>query len=144
MSVMGTICALILAATVARAGEPVGAMYPAHVVRVIDGDTFAAEVAVWPSLVARVVVRVVGIDTPELRGACASERTRAVAARDALAALLRADVTLRDVAADRYPGRMDARVLLADGRDVGAVLIAAGHARAYDGRTHRAGWCDPL
>ncbi len=36
--------------------------------RVIDGDTFEAEVRVWPGLTARETVRVLGVDTPERKG----------------------------------------------------------------------------
>jgi len=37
--------------------------------RVIDGDTFDAELDIWLGLVAVERVRVLGVDTPELKGA---------------------------------------------------------------------------
>ena len=40
---------------------------------------------------------------------------------------------------DKY-GRVLAR-LEVDGEDVATLLIAEGHARPYDGRSRRAGWC---
>lgn len=114
---------------------------PADVERVIDGDTIAVTAEVWPGVVVRARVRVIGVDTPELRGACPAERAAAAAARDTVAGLVGDRVLLTGVRPDKYAGRVDARVALADGRDLAAVLIAAGHGRPYDGG-RRAGWCD--
>lgn len=131
--------ALAQAPTVlAAAGE---ARTVADVDRVIDGDTLAVTAEVWPGVVVRARVRLLGVDAPELRGACPAERAAAAAARDLVAALAGARVTLTGIRRDKYAGRVDARVALADGRDLGAVLIAAGLGRPYDGG-RRGGWCD--
>ena len=37
-------------------------------VRTIDGDTFVADFSVWHQTTARETVRVLGVDSPELRG----------------------------------------------------------------------------
>jgi len=37
-------------------------------IRVIDGDTFVASVDIWPGLTGTSIVRVLGVDTPEMRG----------------------------------------------------------------------------
>jgi len=50
-------------------------------------------------------------------------------------------VRLSELRADEYAGRIDARVQLADGRDLGAAMIAEGLARPYDGGK-REGWCE--
>ena len=39
-------------------------VYPAEVVRIIDGDTFQARVQVWPGLSVDTKVRLRGIDAP--------------------------------------------------------------------------------
>ena len=81
-----------------------------------------------------------GIDTPELRGKCASEKERAIAAREHLRMLLVAGpVELSNVEPDKYAGRVDATVRVS-GQDIGAAMVAAGHARPYNGGA-RAGWC---
>jgi hypothetical protein len=54
-------------------------------------------------------------------------------------------VFVRDLHADKYNGRAVARASVADraggvSDDVGALLIAGGYARPYDGRA-RAPWC---
>jgi endonuclease YncB( thermonuclease family) len=117
---------------------------PAEVVRVIDGDTFDARVRVWPGIEISTKVRVRGIDTPELDARCAAERTKAEGARGALAKLLHAGgVTVHRVALDKYGGRVVADVSSRASADIGAALIAAGWARAYEGG-RRQSWCDDV
>ena len=58
-------------------------VYPAEVVRVIDGDTFQARVQVWPGLSVDTKVRLRGIDAPELHARCADETQGASRARRA-------------------------------------------------------------
>ena len=112
----------------------------AHVDRVIDGDTFEASAAIWLGQQLKVRVRIAGIDAPELRARCDSERSRAEAARAYLAKRIEGgEVKLMDVHDDKYGGRVDARVADARG-DIAAQMIRAGMARAYDGG-HRDGWC---
>ncbi len=106
----------------------------------IDGDTFEAEAELWPGLTVRALIRVEGVDAPELRGRCAAEKLDARKAREALAYLLENGARLREVRRDKYGGRFVAKVLLADGSDLAETLIAAGYARRYDGG-RRAGWC---
>lgn len=111
-----------------------------------DGDTFTAQVPVWPSMTVETAVRVEGVDTPELNGKCPAEIAGAEAAKARLAGLLSgaARIELRDVRADKFGGRVAARVIAVapDGtaRDVAEVLVAEGLGRAYDGGK-RAGWC---
>src|SRR5262245_48629002 len=63
-------------------------VYAADLLRVLDGDTFEARVHVWPGLAVTTRVRLRGIDAPELHARCPQERSKAEAARTALAALL--------------------------------------------------------
>ena len=114
---------------------------PAQVLRVIDGDTFEARVRIWPGMDVTTLVRLRGVDAPELRGRCVGERAQALAARDALMTLLREGaVAVARVTQDKYGGRVDADVSTAQTADVGQALIAAGVARRYDGGK-RGGWC---
>lgn len=115
--------------------------YAAEVTRIIDGDTVEARVAVWMGQDVVTKVRLRGIDAPEIRAACGPERDKAIAARDTLAKLVGTrPVTLAEIGPDKYFGRVVAKVLTADGRDAGAVLVADGLARAYGGK-RREGWC---
>ena len=65
-------------------------VYPAEVVRIIDGDTFQARVLVWPGLSVDTKVRLRGIDAPELHARCTDEYAKAQAARAALETMLAA------------------------------------------------------
>ncbi|MCF4164336.1 thermonuclease family protein [Zavarzinia compransoris] len=114
----------------------------AEVIEVVDGDTMDVRVHIWLGQEVVTRVRLAGIDTPELRGECPAEKALAARARDMLSNLVAAgEVTLRDVAFDKYGGRVLARVTDGEGRALGERLIAAGLARPYDGKA-RAGWCD--
>lgn len=116
-------------------------VYPADVLRVIDGDTFAARVRVWPGLDVETHVRLRGIDAPELHARCAGELAKAQAARAALETILAdGDVTVSRVGVDKYGGRVDAAVATRNTADVSAALLGGGFARSYDGG-RRGSWC---
>jgi endonuclease YncB( thermonuclease family) len=132
-----------------RAPEPPGPgggsspIYPAELVRVLDGDTFEARVHVWPGLDVTTRVRLRGIDAPERRGRCPHEQAQAEQAREALEALLAAGgIAVSEVGLDKYGGRVLASVSTRATFDVSAALLAAGQARAYGGR-RREGGCGP-
>jgi len=116
-------------------------VYPAEVVRIIDGDKFQARVQVWPGLSVDTKVRLRGIDAPELHIRCADEYAKAQAARAALETMLAAGgVTISRVGIDKYGGRVDAAVATRDTADVSAALLNGGWARSYDGG-RRGSWC---
>jgi micrococcal nuclease len=96
-----------------------------------DGDTLRSP--------AGERIRVKGIDTPEIKGACAYERRLAAAAREFAAGQLRRAerVTLVRHGRDKY-GRTLAYVLV-DGKDLGDEMVSRGLARKWEGR--RRSWC---
>lgn len=99
----------------------------AQMVRVIDGDTFLATASIWPGLEAALTVRVLGVDTPELRG---ETRAAGEKARDFTKAWLddQGDVLLAigcgRPSQDSF-GRYLA-VVTRDGKSLADDLIAAG------------------
>jgi endonuclease YncB( thermonuclease family) len=116
---------------------------PAEVRSVHDGDTLEVLAAVWPDQIIRVSVRVDGVDTPEIRGHCEAETRRAIQARDRVRALVAGagqQVRLGNVRRGKYAGRVVAQVTMADGRDLGRVLLSEGLARPYGGG-RRTPWC---
>ena len=118
-----------------------GMIYPAEVLRVFDGDTFAARVRVWPGLDVETKVRLRGIDAAELHARCAEEYSKAEAAREALQTILaEGGVTISRVGVDKYGGRVDALTATSGTPDVSAAMLAGGWARAYDGG-RRKSWC---
>ena len=125
-----------------RATEGISGPVTARVLRVIDGDTIAVRARIWIGQSVDTRVRIVGVDTPELRGECALEIELAAAARELVVeALGDQPVTLRDVRYDKFGGRVLARVESSTGEDIARLLIAAGLGRPYDGGK-RAPWCD--
>jgi endonuclease YncB( thermonuclease family) len=123
------------------AGTGLRSGHPAEVLRVIDGDTFVARVRIWPGMDVTTRVRLRGIDTPELRARCESEREGALAARDALARILaQGGVGVAEVGQDKYGGRVNASVSTARTDDVSEAMIAGGFARRYSGGRRRS-WC---
>lgn len=121
--------------------------YPARVLRVVDGDTFAARIPLWFGQEIETLVRLRGVDAPERQARCAEEAAGAERAAQALADLLASGkVSLVHVARDKYFGRVvaDAVVTSPDGSfpptEVGPALLAQGAARPYGGGA-RASWC---
>ena len=125
----------------AAAGDRLAGPYLAAVERIIDGDTLAVRVTVWLGHDIRVLVRVRGVDAPELRGECESEEAQAAAAAVALARLVEpGPVSLTNIEGDKYFGRVLADVRSPKGVDIGAALLQGGYARPYKGG-RRGGWC---
>lgn len=113
----------------------------AEVERVIDGDTFDVRAQIWLGQEITVKVRPKGVNAPELKSKCDEERQAAKAARAFLVDLLKdGSVTLSDIEQDKYAGRVDAVVTLADGRDLSATLLKSGLVEPYDGGT-RVAFC---
>lgn len=103
-------------------------------VAVVDGDSV--------KLAGLALVRLEGLDTPELDGECAEEQALARKAARRLAELLSDGpvvVTWDHARREKY-GRPLVRIS-AGGRDVAEALIAEGLGRVYDGEA-RAGWCE--
>lgn len=108
----------------------------ADLVSVIDGDTVMVNARPWPQQTVSVLVRIRGIDTPELHSKCENFRQLALAAKDVLAEALAAGggkLALSDISGDKYFGRVVARVSFNHGHDAGETMLAAGLARPYDG-----------
>ena len=117
------------------------AVYPAEVLRVLDGDTFEARVRLWPALETITKIRLRGIDAPELKARCEEERSRALAARDALQAILdQGNVGVSTVTLDKYGGRVVADASTRATPDVSAALLGAHLVRSYGGG-RRESWC---
>jgi endonuclease YncB( thermonuclease family) len=116
-------------------------VYPAEVLRVIDGDTFEARVHVWPGLDVNTKIRLRNIDAPELHARCPDELAKAQAARTALETMLATGaVTVSRIGIDKYGGRVDALAATRDTPDISAALLSGGFARSYDGG-RRGSWC---
>jgi len=113
--------------------------YQARVINVIDGDTLLLNVAVWPGQVNRARIGVAGVDTPELHGACDSERLMAREARDFSRGFVGNRVRV-DKLRQTKSGKLYAEISNTDGRPLAEALINAGYGVPFlRGRKHD--WC---
>lgn len=112
---------------------PIEGPVDADLISVIDGDTLLVEARPWPQHRVAVLVRIRGIDAPELKAKCEGARRAAVRARARLANLAHGRIRLTNIAGDKYFGRVVADVSTDEAADVGSSLLAQGLVRAYDG-----------
>ena len=105
-------------------------------VRVIDGDTIK---------IMSENVRFLGIDAPEMKGACAAESATARKAKARVATLISgAEVVVDRQGKDRH--RRTLAIVKVRGADIGEILMAEGLARKWE-KKWRPGmddvWCRP-
>lgn len=129
---------LLLSSATSQAGSQsrhVAGPVIADLIRVIDGDTLLVSAAPWPDHRVTTYVRLRGIDAPELKSKCPAVRRAAAEARQALESMVvdGSSLSLEDISGDKYYGRVLARVVLADGTDPAATLLAEGLVEAYAG-----------
>lgn len=125
-----------VAALPASADAPCWVGHVVQVVRVYDGDTFTARLAIWPmgtataklspALEATEHVRVSGIDAPELTGVEPPEKARGFKAKAFVETWLQSGgLTVRTCGRDHF-GRLLGTVHRTDGRELGADLLTEG------------------
>jgi micrococcal nuclease len=113
---------------------------------VTDGDTFAVTVSKSQWIVAgKLSIRVANIDTPEklqVNAKCLLEMDKGKAATAYAKRLLPVGSVVRfyPVGKDKY-FRIDAHVIMPDGRDYGKVMLESGYAKPWIGRTSKPEWC---
>lgn len=119
-----------------------------EVTSVLDGDTFRATISDWPPIIGeRIPVRIAGINAPERRSRCDTEaekereRELAADARIYLVERLRGAETIELRQIERGSFFRIIAEVWADGEDIGAEMLAEGHALPYqDGQGGKA-WC---
>ena len=116
--------------SITKAGTPEGI----EVVGVIDGDTLRAVIPSLPDPLHHVSIRIMGIDTPELRAKCPKEKLNAKKAKEFLTSMYQKtkSITLKNYTWDKYGGRILSEVYF-DEVDVSKVLLEQQLAVPYDG-----------
>ena len=107
-----------------------------------DGDTCYVTMPALPKTLSKMTVRILGIDTPELRGECSKEKELAMKARIFANKTFREAriIEFKDLKWDKYGGRILSNVYL-DGYLYADMIINEQLARPYDGGK-KDGWCD--
>lgn len=135
------ICLLCATTGSIRASEILAGPVGARLERVIDGDTIAVKAQIWIGQEVRVLVRVNGIDTPELKGKCVHERRLAQFARRYVIDWAGShDLKLTNIRRGKYAGRVIADVFNDRGHKLAADLLQAGLGIVYFGGK-RSNWC---
>lgn len=104
------------------------------VIKVYDGDTItiATKLPYNDSVIYRFSVRLIGIDSPEIKGSTEIEKRLAILSRDALHKLIFGKIVrLEDVGTEKY-GRLLANVYL-DDINVSDWMVQNGYAVKYNG-----------
>lgn len=124
--------------TGARASSPKGV----KVTRIIDGDTFKAEIEIRPGVFEEQSVRLRGIDAPEKK-----DRDNCLYAKNLYE---QSERRLKQLAGDRvilgntergYYGRIIADVYTMDGSNIGEILLSEELVRVYKRPKYRPAWC---
>ena len=106
-----------------------------RIIKVIDGDTFRADINELPDIIGKNIrIRILGINAPEINGKCAFEKELAIKARDFVQILLNnADlVVLKNLNRGNF-FRLLAEVIV-DGKNLGELLVANDLAVRYQGK----------
>ena len=106
-----------------------------------DGDTCYVIAPTLPESLQKMSVRILGIDTPEMRAECAEEKKLALKGREFANKMFRSaeKIEFDNLKWDKYGGRVLVDVYL-DGKSYKEEIINAGLARPYDGGTKES-WC---
>jgi len=106
--------------------------YTALITKVYDGDTLTAEIDLGFMLWAKKIkLRLLGVDTPEIRSKRPEEKALAIKARDRVRELcLGKEVKIITHGKGKY-GRWLASVYIAEDVNLGMFLIAEGLAEEY-------------
>ena len=107
-----------------------------------DGDTLRITMPGLPPELSEMLIRVDGVDTPEIKGKCEAEKALAVQARDFVTQSLAEarSVSFCNPKWGKYGKRVVADVVV-DGNLLSELLIEKGLGRPYDG-SKREGWCE--
>tara|TARA_R110002033_G_scaffold135713_4_gene175384 strand:+ start:72061 stop:72495 length:435 start_codon:yes stop_codon:yes gene_type:complete len=138
----GLILILSLVAFAANAGGGSGTEIPDDQVKVkqifnnYDGDTFRAYIG---EQTYHEPIRIIGVDTPEIKGQCEFEKEKAMIAKKYLKNVLfnAKNIVLINPGRDKY-NRVLAKVMV-DGKDLSRLIIDGGYGRVWKGR--REDWC---
>jgi endonuclease YncB( thermonuclease family) len=144
---IGLVLLVLSAASAAIGAErqalraPVAGPVDADLIAVVDGDTLLVEARPWPQQKVTVLVRIRGIDAPELKAKCDADRRAALRAKQRLVDLAVGRIRLSNIAGDKYFGRVVADVSIDNVEDIGSSLLAQGLVKTYDGGRRKARSC---
>ena len=126
----------------AAAPENYGDITVDKVTQIYDGDSFKVNIHAWPGIIGQeVIIRIKGIDAPEMKGNCEKENLMAKLARQHTVNMIDKAfrVELKNIQRDRY-FRILADVYV-DRVNLGDSLVANKYAVRYAGGAKH-NWCN--
>lgn len=122
--------------------QPITIGAGAEVLDIIDGDTIRVEAYPWVGQTWTGLIRLRGIDTPELRRSkCQEEKDQGIMARNTLVSLIPPRVLLLNIENGSFGGRYIAAVMDGDS-NMADVLMENGVGRPYYKNSKRKPWCN--
>ena len=121
--------------------QDINSVTVSRIISVYDGDTFRVDIDELSDIVGKnIAIRILGIDTPEIKGKCDTEKQLAIKARDFTRSYLNnaSSVQLSNLKRDKY-FRLLADVYV-DGESLAAALLANDLAVRYSGKK-KLTWC---
>jgi len=112
-----------------------------RIISVYDGDTFRVDIDALPEIVGKnIAIRILGIDTPEIKGKCEQEKLLAIKARDLARDYLNnaKSIHLKNLSRGKY-FRLLADVFV-DDFNLADALLEKGLAVKYSGKK-KSSWC---
>lgn len=132
------VCLLLLPCLKGQADTLPGPV-PADILRVVDGDTLHVRAHIWPGHSVEVMVRLEGVDAPEIhRPDCSLEHALAKQAKTEIETITDKSVTLHNIHLGKYAGRVVAEARLPNGVVLADHLVEKGLAYLD---TSRRSWC---
>lgn len=116
--------------------------YSAEVVRIIDGDTIAVKVDLWPGLSKVVNLRLRGVNTPEKRTKRECEKIAATKAYNftELWLLDAGKITVTNISLGKWAGRAVGDIHNKNWESLSSALIHSKNGREYNGEKRKP-WC---
>ena len=115
----------------------------ARVVDIYDGDTCTVIYTIQNNVMIKQKIRIIGIDTPEVNRASALEKQAGAKVREYVRQLMLDQmVILTLICHDKYGGRVDGEIQLANGASLGQHLIEKKYAKPFDGKSKKVAWLD--
>ena len=108
--------------------------YKARVIKVYDGDSITVLIQLGFKATLEQNIRILGIDTPEIRTKNLKEKKFGLKVRDYLKRLIEGkEVFVKTEKPGKFGGRYLAQISILGRGNVGKILISKGYARPYHG-----------
>lgn len=118
-------------------------IYNVKYVRNYDGDTITFNIPHYPNIIGeKINIRVLGIDTPEIRGKCENEKIRAYFFKDLVQSELENAKSINIININRGKYFRIVGDIEYDGKLLSEYLLSFDDVQSYDGGTKNNIWCE--